>query len=167
MSARWPLLIACLTAVAHAYSVSSALELQADEGSGLVDGVTCGRIGLPACTSYNVTTGVTTHSCLSDGHPTVGAVLHETHGIYVCEMCGVPNRHACECTHDNNASEALDPFTRPCGMELSHWCFFEPQVRVRGATGQRSCCRLFIAAFSRTHRAHHAHTNFLSVPLSL
>merc|ERR1719240_1070036 len=126
---RISLLLTFVT-VAHAYSPRPEPQKTQALQATLEAGVTCGRICMPACIEVNETTGVTAHSCYSDSHPTVGAVLHSVKGVYVCEMCGVPNRHACECTHDNNSTAAMDPFNRPCEHEVTHWCFFEPQYVV-------------------------------------
>lgn len=88
----------------------------------------CGYISLPACVRSDEITGITSHSCYSDGNPTIGAVLHPKNGTWMCEVCGTPNHFACECTHDNPPS--VDPFRLPCEGGTTHWCFYEPQYVV-------------------------------------
>ena len=125
-----PFHLLAILMVAEAYSPRPTSVSPAIQAS-LAEAGDCGKVGMPACLVYNETTGMTAHACYSDSHPTIGAVQHSIDGPYVCEMCGVPNRHACECTHDNPSS--YDPFSRPCATGLAHWCFFEPQVRSQNA----------------------------------
>lgn len=107
-------------------------------------GECCGHLDEPACTKYDVTTGWTTHSCFSNGLPTVGAVKLVTSDNYTCQICGRPQDPACECTQDNAANEhdhaAAGHYSLPCGQGLSYWCLNGPQYSpVPDADGRWIC----------------------------